>query len=445
MPFTMSEIGSPSHAVTPTMTVFSREIAEAIASPVHTPYTVWETVKQNQIVFLTGKAGTGKTHLLRELLALPEVVDTKKIVAAPTGIAAQNLGCGCTTIHLAFSFPSRMLDGHQIWESYAPQTKQILETIELLVIEEISMVRVDVIDTIDHVLRQAKKNSTPFGGVKVILCGDPMQLPPVVGKERKLIIDKYHGVYFFDAPCFKEIAMKTITLRKIWRQSDSFFIDILNRLREGRPSKNDLMALNQKRPSSVDHVHITCTNALADKINSVELEKLSGAESTFIAEIQGRFPESSYPTAKYLRLRPGARVMLLRNSTEYRNGTIGTFLTENEMGEILVQLDRGPVLVKRNDWFEYAYTREENKLRHRTIGSFNQLPAKLAWAVTVHKSQGMTFPKITLNKGTGRFFDHGHLYVACSRCTDLENISVTYPITPNDVVCDRRVLEFMNF
>lgn len=434
MPFTMKEIGSP-----------TANAATTISSPVHTPYTVWETVKQHKIVFLTGKAGTGKTYLLRELLALPEVVDIRKIVTAPTGITAQNLGCGCTTIHLAFSFPSRMLDGKQVWESYTPHIKQLLEKIELLVIEEISMVRVDVIDTIDYVLRQAKKNATPFGGVKVILCGDPMQLPPVVGKERNLINERWRGVYFFDAPVFQEFTMKTITLQKIWRQSDSDFIDILNRLREGRPTANDLRKLNEHRQSSVDHVHITCTNALAEEINTIELKKLSGTESTFIATIQGRFPESSYPTAKYLRLRAGARVMLLRNSTEYRNGTIGTFLIENEeTGEIIVKIGPGTVAVKRNDWFEYAYVRLGNSLKHRVVGSFNQMPAKMAWAVTVHKSQGMTFPKVILNKGpNGRFFDHGHLYVACSRCPELKNMSITYPITPADVFCDRRVLEFM--
>ena len=414
-------------------------------------------------LFLTGKAGTGKSTFLRYIAATTK---KKHIVLAPTGIAAIN--AGGSTLHSFFKLPFHPLLPNDSQYNirnlrktmkYNGEKCKLLREVELIIIDEISMVRADIIDFIDKVLRVYNRNMRePFGGKQMLFVGDIYQLEPVVRDEdRQLLHPFYPSAFFFDAKVFQQMQLVSIELTKVYRQNDPTFIALLDHIRTSAVTATDLYTLNHKVGAQVD----TAANGLAitlstrrdtvDYINSTRLRELEGEATLFEGVIEGDFPENNLPSPLHLELKVGAQVLFVRNDKEKRwvNGTLGTItgFTQNEEdapGTIQVCTEDGAELdVEREIWgnIKYSFNEKEQKIEEQTIGTFRQFPLRLAWAITVHKSQGLTFRYVKIDF-SGGVFAGGQTYVALSRCTSLQGISLQKPIRPEDIFIKSEVIRF---
>ncbi len=418
-------------------------------------------------VFLTGKAGTGKTTFLRSII---KQTHKKAVIAAPTGIAAIN--AGGVTLHSLFQLPFGAFVPEKQPSTYVAQTKfndpysliqnlnlrgnkrRLLQEIELLIIDEVSMLRADLLDAVDNVLRYARRKNVPFGGVQVLFIGDLLQLPPVVKDDEWQILQQfYNSQWFFDAWCLQENKPYYIELDKIYRQQDETFISLLNNLRNNTYSEEDLELLNQYyKPNyraSYDEniIYLTTHNYKANEVNKSELARLGGKSYFFKAEIEGEFSEYNYPLEETLELKMGAQVMFVKNDIgeekRYFNGKIGKISTLYD-DEIKVDFGDGsePVTVEKYTWENIKYKLNEttNEVEENVEGTFRHYPIKLAWAITVHKSQGLTFQKAIID--IGRAFAPGQVYVALSRLTSLDGLVLSSPINYNSITEDNSVVKF---
>ena len=407
-------------------------------------------------IFLTGKAGTGKTTFLKNL---QKEGIKRMIVTAPTGVAAIN--AGGVTLHSFFQLPfGPYLPGTEGFEQFRQRRfrfskakKKIIRSLDLLVIDEVSMVRPDLLDAVDAVLRGLRGNDMPFGGVQLLLIGDLHQLPPVAkSSEWQLLSREYDSVFFFSSKALARTELVTIELKHIFRQSDQKFIRILNQVRENRLDEELAALLNSRylpdfQPDEKDgYITLTTHNRYAEAINLKRLERLPGKLYRFNATVSGDFPDQLHPTPAVLELKKGAQVMFLRNDPVdnlYYNGRIGT-VSSVSSDEIRVRCpgDRHDIAVKPVKWenIRYRVNDEEGEIEREVVGQFEQFPLKLAWAITIHKSQGLTFERAVID--AGKAFAAGQLYVALSRCKTLEGMVLATPIDPRGIAVDSAVQEF---
>ena len=399
----------------------------------------------NDSIFITGKAGTGKSTLLKYFKK-----NTAKNVAvlAPTGVAAVNIGG--QTIHSFFRFPPRLIQKDNIRRR---RNSEVIQKLDTVIVDEVSMVRADLMDGIDYALRVNRDEmKLPFGGVQMVFFGDLFQLSPVVEREaRDILNQRYGSSYFFKAKVFHKLKLRYVELSKNYRQSDTQFIDLLNKIRNKTQGDDDLDLLNERVrkiiPEDSNHcVILTTTNNRANAINEEKLAVLPNKEYKYEATIIGKFEESAYPTEYCLRLKKGSQVILIRNDPDKRwvNGTIAQ-IAELSPDTIKVSMNGSIHEVPKSSWekIEYEYNRAEDKIEEKIIGAFQQYPMKLAWAITIHKSQGQTFDNIVIDLGDGAF-SHGQVYVGLSRCTSLGGIILKRPVIASDIIFDERVYEFRN-
>jgi len=398
----------------------------------------------SECLFITGKAGTGKSTLLKYFKAN---TGKKIIVLAPTGVAAINVGG--QTIHSFFRLPPKIIQKDAIKRL---RDKHLVENLDMVIIDEVSMVRSDLMDGIDYALRLNRgKMKMPFGGVQMVFFGDLFQLSPVVENEAKeLLEERYSSPYFFSAKVFNDCNIKAIELSTIYRQKDSSFMELLNRVRNKEYTKEDLDTLNKR--VKIDTailkkdatVILTTTNSLANTINQDRLSRLPGKSITYEALASGKFEESAYPCPTSLKLKKGAQVILIKNdpARQWVNGTLAKVVALSN-DSIVVDINGRTCDVPIVKWqkIEYSYNEDLDKIEDEVVGAFAQYPIKLAWAITIHKSQGQTFDKVIIDLGHGAF-THGQLYVALSRCTCLDGIRLKRPVTPSDIIFDRRIYEF---
>ena len=413
----------------------------------------WDFVEHTGIsIFLTGKAGTGKTTFLKYVR---DHSTKRMIVVAPSGVAAIN--AGGATIHSFFQLPlSPYVPGAQIQQrfDFSREKRRIISTLDMLVIDEISMVRADLLDEIDNVLRRLRRNRRPFGGVQLLLIGDLNQLCPVVTPEDEAVISQYYkSPFFFDSDALKRTPYVTIQLKQVYRQNDQRFLTILNHIRDGKPTDADLQLLNMRlnpnfRPNNKEgYIRLVTHNRMADNLNRSELQRLQGRLYTFNADIEGDFPEMSYPTDAKLELKVGAQVMFIRNDPAglYYNGKIGIVHSITDDNEVEVECPgtSGFITVEPQTWENAKYKlNEKNEIVADVQGTFTQIPLRLAWAITIHKSQGLTFDRAIIDAGYA--FTSGQVYVALSRCRTLEGIVLATPITRSAIQNDLRVESYIS-
>lgn len=410
--------------------------------------------KTDMSLFLTGKAGTGKTTFLREVVRYTK---KKCIVLAPTGIAAVN--AGAMTIHSFFQFGlGPFVQGVIEPKSDFRINKSKLELIrhlQLLIIDEVSMVRADLMDHIDVELRRIRRNSKPFGGVQLLMIGDLQQLPPIAhGGEDELLRQYYKTLYFFSSAALKSMKYSCIELKNVYRQTDRHFIGILNHARDCTLTSQDISDLNARyvpgfSPKPEDgYIRLMTHNRQVDYVNETELEKLDSKPYTFVAAVTGTFPEESYPTANSLTLKKGAQVMFIKNDPERRfiNGTLGD-VKSIDKNSIAVRLaESGTVIdVEPMEWqnIRYQFDEESKEISSKQIGRFKQYPLKAAWAITVHKSQGLTFDKAIIDVHAA--FSPGQAYVALSRCRTLDGLVLSSPVSASVFMRDNAVDAYMNY
>jgi len=411
-------------------------------------------------LFLTGKAGTGKSTFMRHIAA---TIKKKHIILAPTGIAAIN--AGGSTLHSFFKLPFHPLlptdkrySARNIRDTlkYNGEKTKLLREVELIIIDEISMVRADIIDFIDKVLRIYNRNMRePFGGKQLLLVGDIYQLEPVIKEdERQLLRPFYPSCFFFDAHVFREMQLIAVELKKVYRQRDAQFISLLDHIRTSQVSDTDLRLLNARVNAEIGteegRLSITLSGRrdTVDYINEKQLNTLPDQPTIFYGHIEGEFPESSLPTPIELEVKTGAQVLFIKNDKERRwvNGTLGTIIgfDDEEDGIIYVRTEDGRDFdVEREIWsnVRYTFNEKEQKIEEEEIGSYQQFPLRLAWAITVHKSQGLTFNNVKIDF-TGGVFAGGQTYVALSRCTSLQGISLQEPIRRENIFVRTEVTNF---
>lgn len=417
----------------------------------------WQIVESTGInIFLTGKAGTGKTTFLR---TLKEKLPKRMIVVAPTGIAAVN--AKGVTIHSFFQLPlSPFVPGSSFQGNqrshfrFSKQKINIIRSIDLLVIDEISMVRADLLDAIDDALRRFRRSRLPFGGVQLLMIGDLQQLAPVVKDDEWSMLSKYYDtMYFFGSHALQQTPYATIELKQVYRQSDERFLSILNKVRANKVDAETLALLNSRYipnfqpPKGDSYIQLTTHNAKAHDINRLKLMMLPGQPYTFKATVEGEFPELSYPTDETLTLKVGAQVMFVKNDSSgghrYYNGMICTITRFTEDGFAVTDGDNGiEIEVGRETWENnrYVLNEETKEITEQLEGTFTQFPVKTAWAITIHKSQGLTFDRAIID--VQRSFSHGQTYVALSRCKTLEGIVLSAPIAPNAIINDSAVTAY---
>ncbi|NLA65393.1 MAG: AAA family ATPase [Leucobacter sp.] len=400
-------------------------------------------------LFITGRAGTGKSTILNHL-----AFNTSKIIAvcAPTGVAALNVGG--QTIHSLLRLPTGVIADHEL--DQPTDLKKMLAAIDTLVIDEISMVSADLMDAIDRSLRQARaKKHDPFGGVQIIMFGDPYQLPPVPPRdphERAYYDDNYRSLWFFDAKAWQDAPLTTIELVEVHRQRDDRFKQILGAVRHGEVDAEMARELNSAgaRPAPADALTLATTNATVARINASRLAHIKGDPLRAVAEINGEFRENTYPADEVLELKAGAQVMFLRNDSDGRwvNGTIG--VVSRVTGTVWVEVtdadgETKEYEVEPTTWerYRYRYDAETKKLEKEVVAEFEQFPLRLAWAVTVHKSQGHTYDQAIVDLGP-RAFTAGQTYVALSRVRSLDGLYLQRPLQPRDVIVDPNVVRFMS-
>lgn len=413
-----------------------------------------------QSVFLTGKAGTGKSTFLKYIC---NHTKKKYVVLAPTGIAAIN--AGGVTLHSFFKLPFRpmlpddpdlSLSHGRIFEffKYPKEKRKIIAEVDLIIIDEISMVRADIIDCVDRILRVYSGNMRlPFGGKQLLFVGDVFQLEPVVPSDQKEILSLFYASpFFFSARVFKDINLVPIELQKVYRQTDSVFINILDRIRNNAARKQELDTLNGRyfpsfEPQNEDmYITLATRRDQVDFINEKKLAELPGEEYVSVGKIEGDFPESSLPTQLNLSIKEQAQVIFIDNDYERRwvNGTIGMVSGIDENGNVYVLLESGVEhLVEPTSWrnYKYKYNEKEKRIEEEIVGTFEQLPIRLAWATTVHKSQGLTFSRVVVDL-TGGVFAGGQTYVALSRCTSLEGLVLKSKISSRDIFIRKEIVEF---
>lgn len=395
-------------------------------------------------LFITGRAGTGKSTLLRHL------TDNSKqqiIVCAPTGVAALNVGG--QTIHSLLKLPLGVIAEAPLRQS--AELKRMLGKLDLLVIDEISMVNADLMDAIDRSLRQARGvRSVPFGGVQVVMFGDPYQLAPVPGdaEERAYFADHYESMWFFDARVWRDEPLDVVELVHIHRQSDLEFKQALNAVRHGTVTAEIAQLLNDagaRTPPDEEVLTLATRNDTVTRINARELARLPGTSKTAVAEVSGDFGGRQYPADVDLKLKLGAQVMFLRNDAEGRwvNGSLGKVVDIG--GTVWVEVDGEQHEVEPAVWeqFRYSYSPTTKEIKRDVVAEFSQFPLRLAWAVTIHKSQGKTFDRAVIDLGS-RAFAPGQTYVALSRLTSLEGLYLTRPLRPGDIIVDQRVRRFIH-
>jgi len=403
------------------------------------------------IIFITGKAGTGKSTFIN-LIRLR--IKKNVVVLAPTGVAALN--AQGQTIHSFFHFPPTAVDLSAIKQVY---NRKLYEKMDILVVDEVSMVRADLFDAIEKFLRlNASDSNKPFGGVQVVLIGDMFQLPPVVSRseEAKLFGKKYLSPYFFSAKSIQVAPLNFIEFSRIFRQSDEYFTYILNKIREAADTTKTIEEINNNcfvtAPIENTSLTLTCTNAVASRINTDKLNELVGQEKIFEGEIKGSFQiqKEKLPSPFILRLKVGSQVMFTKNDSEKRwvNGTVGLVKKISPdiiKVEVSIKSNSFTYDVQRVTWesLAYEYDEIEEKIITKIIGEYKQFPLMLAWAVTIHKSQGKTLESVVIDLGKGAFA-HGQVYVALSRCPTLEGIRLKKPLKPKDIICDKRIIEFHN-
>ena len=413
-----------------------------------------------QSVVLTGKAGTGKSTFLKYIC---NHTKKKYVVLAPTGIAAIN--AGGVTLHSFFKLPFRpmlpddpdlSLSHGRIFEffKYPKEKRKIIAEVDLIIIDEISMVRADIIDCVDRILRVYSGNMRlPFGGKQLLFVGDVFQLEPVVPSDQKEILSLFYASpFFFSARVFKDINLVPIELQKVYRQTDPVFINVLDRIRNNAARKQELDTLNGRyfpsfEPQNEDmYITLATRRDQVDFINEKKLAELPGEEYVSVGKIEGDFPESSLPTQLNLSIKEQAQVIFIDNDYERRwvNGTIGMVSGIDENGNVYVLLESGVEhLVEPTSWrnYKYKYNEKERRIEEEIVGTFEQLPIRLAWAITVHKSQGLTFSRVVVDL-TGGVFAGGQTYVALSRCTSLEGLVLKSKISSRDIFIRKEIVEF---
>lgn len=416
----------------------------------------------HQHFFLTGKAGSGKTTLLKEIA---RQTTKNYVIVAPTGVAAIN--AGGVTLHSQFNLPLTSFIPSGDWVdlnvvtnrralvehmNFRKDKRKVIQEMELLIIDEVSMVRADILDAVDFVMRTVRRNSKPFGGVQVMLIGDMHQLPPVVKDHEWSILKNYYASpYFFDSVVWKQLHAAEIELKKIYRQSDERFLRLLNNIRHQQLDEDDYEELKRRynpsfRANEPGYIVLTTHNNKANSVNESELNKLPGYTYEFEAKISGDFPEHIYPCDKVLRLKKGTQVMFTRNDAAdgmYYNGKLATVKSiDDEEVVVTFQDSQRDFKLKREVWENISYKVDEGqeKIEKNINGTFSQYPLRLAWAITIHKSQGLTFDKVIIDAGSS--FAAGQVYVALSRCRSLEGIVLHSLITQNALHSDGKITEF---
>lgn len=416
---------------------------------------VIESVKNLENVLLTGKAGTGKSTLLNYLFRTNTVQGA--IVLAPTGVAAINVGG--MTVHRFFSFRANVtLELVSSSDYYPGKFIKEIKNLKTLIIDEISMLRADLLDCLELSLRRfGPKEGHPFGGVQMIFVGDLLQLPPVVkGEERDYLNHKYETPYFFSSDAFKSVQFKLLELTKVYRQEDEDFINVLNAVRTNTVTESDIQFLNEHLDEEFEpdksefFITLTTTNAKADSINETNLESLDTPIEVAEAKIVGTVEADEYPTSKLLIFKEGSQIMTLNNDPEDRwvNGSVGVIEEVNLEANppyLRVKLMHSgrTETMERYSWEIQRPSFSENRLKYEFVGSFSQFPFRLAWAVTIHKSQGKTFQNVILDLKP-RVFAEGQLYVALSRCTSIDGLVLRSKVSTSQIIVDERVVEFLH-